>query len=532
MTSKTKSIKITAFLMKDGITKFEECFQNEKGAKTYEIKGKIGLVGKLFVNKSKYNLPKWINFFDGKTTKKIKGLFNSSSAALLLLKIKGRFFGITFGHGRYLIEPNAIDYGFGLRTALNLIDPTKIRSIDLKTYEDLVLSTKRQSSQNSQLGIFGMDTNRDLMKAVVGEPKIYNNFGKRIAGADSFSFKGSIILDELGQKLADLLDAYKSDDYKEYFDWIDHLKIVRDKRLIQNLEDNLLSTLNGKDFSKMYLAPPEFIQWDDLEHFEYFGFRHNQPYDDLDINDYVGAIPSGTLTIEDLKKHKIGIFYTGQTHPFKKWSLYHCLIWETEMSGHFYSFIDGEWFEISKDFAMKVKNYVKAIPNPSKPLPDAKLKELEKEYNERIVNEKPKELYLFDRILIRPTDAGSLIEFCDILGVDGSIYHLKRKIRSATLSHLFAQGLISGMVFAQDAGFQEKVKEKINGQYENHFKKIIDNGEKINPRNYEVVFGVISKPNPDWPESLPFFSQLNLRQHRRQLELLGYKVSLQLIEEK
>lgn len=51
----------------------------------------------------------------------------------------------------------------------------------------------------------------------------------------------------------------------------------------------------------------------------------------------------------------------------------------------------------------------------------------------------------------------------------------------------------------------------------------------LNPKEYEVVYAIIGNSTESWPRSLPFFSQLNLRNTADRLRALGYSVSLKLI---
>ncbi|SEM83036.1 sporadically distributed protein, TIGR04141 family [Stigmatella aurantiaca] len=52
------------------------------------------------------------------------------------------------------------------------------------------------------------------------------------------------------------------------------------------------------------------------------------------------------------------------------------------------------------------------------------------------------------------------------------------------------------------------------------------------PGNYEIVFAIITASKREWPEALPFFSQLNFVRNAKRLSGYGFKVSLCRIEEK
>lgn len=58
---------------------------------------------------------------------------------VLLVKASKRLFALTFGSGRHLLEYGAYERNFGLRVALNLVDPDQIRSAQSRTFVDTAL---------------------------------------------------------------------------------------------------------------------------------------------------------------------------------------------------------------------------------------------------------------------------------------------------------------------------------------------------------------------------------------------------------
>lgn len=50
--------------------------------------------------------------------------------------------------------------------------------------------------------------------------------------------------------------------------------------------------------------------------------------------------------------------------------------------------------------------------------------------------------------------ASSGIEFCDVLSDEGELIHVKKKSRSAALSHLFAEGAASASTFLSNWSVQ------------------------------------------------------------------------------
>jgi uncharacterized protein (TIGR04141 family) len=90
---------------------------------------------------------------------------------------------------------------------------------------------------------------------------------------------------------------------------------------------------------------------------------------------------------------------------------------------------------------------------------------------------------------------------------------------TSVLSHLFAQGLVSGELFAGDAEFRKKLNDELPDSH-----KLIDAALRPNPQDYEIVYAVISE-SPGRLD-IPFFSKVNLRNARRRLRTFGYQVSV------
>jgi uncharacterized protein (TIGR04141 family) len=56
-------------------------------------------------------------------------LFNASTSAALLVEAGERLFALTFGHGRHLLQTEAIEQDFGLKVVLNNVAPTQLKSV-------------------------------------------------------------------------------------------------------------------------------------------------------------------------------------------------------------------------------------------------------------------------------------------------------------------------------------------------------------------------------------------------------------------
>lgn len=145
---------------------------------------------------------------------------------------------------------------------------------------------------------------------------------------------------------------------------------------------------------------------------------------------------------------------------------------------------------------------------------DADVGEHEDAYNERLAASIPNAV-LMDRKNISYGGGASSIEFCDVYDGDArSFIHVKNYYGSSALSHLFAQGRVSGQLFLNDQPFRVKVKQKEGA---------LPFNENDTPlaADFSIVFGVISDSENDL--NLPFFSKVNLKNEKKLLEAFGFR---------
>lgn len=100
---------------------------------------------------------------------------------------------------------------------------------------------------------------------------------------------------------------------------------------------------------------------------------------------------------------------------------------------------------------------------------------------------------------------------------------MKRYRGSATLSHLFSQGLVSAELFCSVREFREAVNEFLPEGY-----RLPDVARRPNSEEFEVVFAIISKSRN--PLKLPFFSRVNLKNAVQRLRAFGYRASVAKIQ--
>lgn len=527
------SRRLTVYLLRSEVNTFDDALDSDKKKDrvSVEIDASTNIEGCFYYLIPNSSTPKWVEFVQPLLTNPLSTVKSASTAALLLLKTSGRIFALTFGYGRSLLDLSKIEYQFGLRVALNRIDPQQIRSLDSKMFEDLVVSTNKQASKSTALSTFDIDISRDILRSVSGEPHDFP-FIKRLTGADSLVMTVEAKASELSSICDSLLTAYSADNYKTNFGWIDQLSMVRDEVTIENLNNLLLVELQNGTLGSTYLAMPEPIDWEDIDGFRVTG-TEKHVYEDLDLDQYLNRLGNKrtTITLNTLKKRFVYVRF-GRSGQFdKRWSLYQYIVSEQRYKEQLFVLIEGRWFAISETLVEKVEEYVSHLPESQITLPESVEGENEGQYNERVVQTLKEDLLKMDGITDKPDGATSPIEFCDILSADGNLIHVKRKNGSSTLSHLFSQGSVSAKVFVGDGAYRDKLRERIANhckadEQDKWLRLVPDSNERVDRPQYCVTYVVIAKKPTKGHPWLPFFSKLNLMHHAEDIRALGCTVAI------
>lgn len=523
MNKEIKTNRFSVYLIKERYTEHKKILKN---INELELK-KIDNNSTLYFCESQKTVPSWINnFFDNRLDEEDK-LFNANSKAVLLIELninnKKKIFAIPFGYGCLLLASGVYEERFGLKTTLNILDPNCLRKIDKKNMSSIPKDTKEQLSCYGITDDFEINIEQDLILSITGKARD-EDYGKTITGKDGLNISTKVNSKNIKEFLRKCYGKYQSDDYKEYFDWIDQIAELKDKQLLERLDNQLFNNINKFQFDRTWMSIPELIEWDDIEGFSYTRKKGEERKDDINLQDFIESlneIEKGNLTRELIEKKYIYCISASNNELKYKWKAYNCIYCEINDDDNHKTYLltGGIWYEIEKDFALQVNiDYQKFRDRKnSLKLPNYNHKD-ENDYNIK-VSENDNNLCCMDRKIINHGGGYSRIEFCDLLSKDKKIIHIKRYGGSSVLSHLFSQGDISGMLFLSDASFRKKVYQKINDSH----KDIIP---EDNPKasDYEIIFAIISSVSEKL--DIPFFSKITLRNARKRLETYGYKVSL------
>lgn len=523
-----KTQRLTIFLLQT-ISEPRQAIAQGKSPTAVELDASRGVEGTFFFLSKPPSPPSWVPYVK-EIAPTTPDLFSSSASGLLVVNAHDRHFALTFGYGRSLLDLSKIERQFGLKVALNRIDPAQLRSMDTKTFEDLVVTRSLQASKSTDLPTFGIDVSRDILRAVTGEPRD-TSLSRRLSGADALVLGIASKASELPKLLGEILDAFAEDAYKDNFAWIDHLSLITDHVLIDALDERLAEQLALGDTGGTHMAMPEPLNWEDIESFKITGSQGI--FQDLDLDEYLESLGDGRpkITVSILKGRRVAVKFLRSGEADGRWTVYNCLISEQRVSDQLYVLIEGRWLAISESLAEEVDAFAVALQSSQTTLLSSNVGETEPAYNKRVASQAVGDLLCLDAKIQVPGGASSGIELCDLLTVDGEFIHIKRKSRSSTLSHLFAQGSISATTFVSDGTYRDRVRAQIEtsvdpSEMDKWLALVPDRNGSVDRSRYTVSYAVITnsnKPGADW---LPFFSKLNLMQQGKQVLSLGFGLSI------
>lgn len=516
-----KKLKLTVFLIKEGYQKIDDFLEN--GSLMSASVSSHGTEGTLFYRGGFRTEPPWVSLFKDVPGFDATQIFNEGSRAIFVTRVVRRWFCFTFGHTRHLIAEGAIERNFGLIVALNLGDPEAIKAIDKTNISHVALQSREQAGRDVGFDGFEFDTEIDLLKSVTAKGlSVDGEEQETYSGRDSISVYTRVDISRLSEIAKELYKAFESTAYLDRYPWVGKITQERDPSLVIQLDAAAVSTINHGDFTKIWLAVPEVIAWEDVDGFA-FRMLSNNPrkagpavYPDVDLKDWLAERKlNGKVTLAHLQNQRVYQCFKDERAPVT-WSIYRCLNAEIDLRGEKFVLNDGDWYHIDSDFVTDVDTFYHGIAASKLQLPNFGTMK-EPEYL-KTVSKTTATLALMDRKMILIGGGRSRIEFCDLFSRNGDIIHVKYYGGSALLSHLFSQAVVSADCFLHEVEFRRKLN--------NH----LPNGFKLNnpmaaptAEDYTVCMAIMSKV--PGPLEIPFFSKVSMKHAVRLIQKMNYHVT-------
>lgn len=507
--------KLSIYLIKEKLINIEDIFDKPN---ELAILDTLPDGANVYYMVSDIHEPSWMKDFFLKNSNKLHQA-NSRVVLLKTLNIDGesRVFALTFGYARFLFKTNVLEEQFGLRIILNTIKQDEIRKISKTSVGSNHKQSDEQLPKNSDISEFGFDINRDLMKNISGksEDEVFEK--SMLTGGDIFSLTVSRDITNIDEFLIYCYKRFKETTYQDRFSWIDNIKFIRDKQLIEQLNANLINEIKNKNFNQVWMAVPEVVAWEDIKDFVIRGDDQHH-YSDIEIEKVIESLRNDLATIDQLQNKIIkAISRRDDTQSIYEWRAYDCIVAEIALDDNEYCLSNGKWYRIDTNFVETINQQYNGIALNTDNFLDYCHKD-EDEYNSELSLTWPNAIMLHKYKVPIGGGQGNNTEPCDVF-FENKMIHIKHNGGSSMLSHLFNQALVSSQMWL-DGESRSILRNKL----------IEDGKTDILPQNfaainYEVVIAIINKFTDERPK-IPFFSKVSLCFTSKNIRNYGYKLSL------
>ena len=519
--SDKKTAQLNIFLVKPEFDHQNQIIKEDECSDPVEIPISEAGKGKLYIKRKPGKYPKWSSIFKDVIEINLIGKTKNVSAAFLL-KVSDRFFVLVFGSGgRFLLKDDVCEERFGLLVALNSVDRESFRCIDKQSLDSIDSHTRVQSGYETTADQFGLDVEQDMLKAIVGKP-MNASLGSRMTGTDSLTVSVQTELANIPALLTAYIENFEKDLSKTDYQWVNNISAVKsNSSTVHKLDEELIVKFNNKDYSNLWLAIPQIIDWEAVKGFIFTnGKKILHP--DINLEGFLSTVKDdASITLELLKSRRVYCADEEHNSIYSSWPIYKCIYAEIDHEENKYILNDAKWFKVNKSFVKKTDVDFQAIESSALSLP-LYFGGGEGKYNSDTVNANPDQFVLLDdKNKIFHGGGHGQVEVCDLLSINKQLIHVKIYGKSSVFSHLFAQGFVSGQLLQLDSEFRHKVKSKLHQP----FCDLINVEKRPDEREFTVIYAVISD-SPGDDLQLPFFSRVNLNNTAKTLKGFGYNVEI------
>lgn len=521
---------INIHLIKAGITDIKVILANGKSAAELKAKRTVLPDGVLYYESPRPKNASWRDFLAPGFGQRLPMFTTQHASAVLLFPVgngnRKRLFAVTFGYGRALLSESALEPDFGLRTALHLCNPETLRAINYRTIEERTRIGRVQLSDAGSVDAFRMNFDTDLLRGLEAESNDRTVCERLGARWSNLIVSSRVEVDDLPSLASRLLSRYRNRSLPAEYAWIENVRRVTDPMLITTLDTELEERVNRRELDGIRLAIPEIAGSTVGVNVKLFKPDVNSADFTSDFDAYLGMRKrKGNWTIETAKNsHTVYLVDSSTCREVEHSSIYRCIVAEFDHAHERYLLVDGEWFQLNRDFVQAVNESMSAIPVLSHSLPNWNSGESEGDWNARACKSW-KEAALLDKTNIPHGGGRSRIEPADIVTRAQVLAHVKRRdMSSSGLSHLFAQGVVASQLIYEDKEYRRKVAKCLPRSHKPVAATLSD--DKFDPRLWTVGYVLLGADSVRPAQTMPFFSKVNLKGASQRLKLMGYKVGI------
>ncbi|MDA4888397.1 TIGR04141 family sporadically distributed protein [Streptomyces sp. MS2A] len=207
------------------------------------------------------------------------------------------------------------------------------------------------------------------------------------------------------------------------------------------------------------------------------------------------------------------------------------LIADVPVDAHRYFYGQGKWYEVGAEFLQTLEEELRellarrgtvTLPPWPKGERDSQGRDPHDEawYNDKKVAAQPGYTLFDKKTIVTGRYNGGGLEICDVLGPEGELICVKKASQTASLNHLFAQGVVAVETLRTDLEVREKFRAQVAARA----------GADSVPEDLgalRVVFGILLKDGQDVTvDSLFAFAQVSLLNAARRLRAMHAEVEV------
>ncbi|MGI5523181.1 DUF6119 family protein [Micromonospora sp. CA-259024] len=453
----------------------------------------------------------------------------SSAGGALLVVVDDEVYALTYGTvGRYMINLDLVDPGFGIAFAIRAIEPEQIRRVTRRVLASTGRVDRSLVPGGQHIRHYGIEQWGEIVGQLCGtllenERLAVTRFATRpvsIAGANSLQIPLSVDPVGLLDDLREISRACAGDTPSPELEFVAQIQPLPTGTRTEELDRRLDDLLGESEPQALGLAVP--IVQVEYEPFA-ASYQVKVPYRrtylpelDLDtILERAQSRPPGRR-LNALKTGSIGLCADADGDDLlspptaaHKWITAEIALGSSHMIYH-----EGRWYEIGDRHLEFLRNEIEALlSRPSTVVLPPWTSDLADEdaYNREAASAHG--YALLDKRLLktRQHKRGHGIEACDLLGPGNELIHIKRSVRSSPLSHLFLQGEVSVDALRHEPDARERLVELVHARHPSH---LIDATFKPS----KVVYGIaLGSGKPLTVDTLFTFSQVALYRAVRRL---------------
>ncbi len=527
-------MQLSYYLFESSVKSFKDVWQNNdpqkapKDFKPVKLKKSFAEFTEAYLQKNNTSVPQWVEFVRPCCAAgALDGIRNTTNSFVILLKAQKRIFAVCFGYGYTAIDQELIEPDFGLWVAANSIASNKVVAVQARNVDPITVSKHFVVNRDSEMFIFDIDFMLNVLTSLDGRPED-SKFGTRVRGRDACYLTAKVDVGKLKSECSKLLKAYGVTRKDDAFQMLRDVRYVKQKALQQKLNQKLSDALRAGEDTALGLVLPDIGEYEQITKYVFGTHAKAIEMEELAIEKVLQWIEAHRATSGSVLSLKFEAL-NDDGAVLRKFTLKQAVVFQAQQDGDTFVHTLGRWYRVAADFVQRVNDQlasglIKTITKRNW-LPDIHEvgQNAEGRYNERASNKTTRALLDKDNVHI---PGESQIEVADLFSKDKEFIHVKRHTRSATLSHLFAQGTVSGRLFREYEAFRKKLRTKLPTK----LKSLID-PKSASVSGYTVVYAISAPAHYTLPDDLPFFSKVNLLQHSRELDRMGYGVKLYHIRE-